>query len=710
MSSKYLMSNFAISTLAAGITNVATTLNVKVGDGALFPNPGAGQSFMAVLFDTLGNKEIIKVTARSGDGFTTIARAQEGTTARAWNTGDGIVASLTNGVFSALSQLDADETSNGNKTNNGTQTNNGSVTNNNDVTQNKRVNKNSADVYPTATGTDTYAVTLGSPIVSLLDGDTVTCYIVNTNATTTPNLNPNAIGAKTIVRPGGGALAVSDLLGLHTFRYKAASNTFEVTNPRQAITAGTAGGSSNDTSVANTAWVVRELHKRVAALVDVQNAASVYKFKLFRMSDGTIKGFGYNANGSLGNGGVDSPWTVAQMAAFLSGLTITKLVIAQQAAYALTSAGTVYAWGYNNHGQLGQGDTTNRTIPTLMASLSGIIDIWANSHQEADQGNTFFALKNNGSLWACGRNGNGQLGVGNTTDQTTPMQVTGTWTGCKVRGDGYNTMILTPAGAVYSMGYNNYGQLCLGNQVQQTSPVLVTDVNLGVVSDIQWSGGNTVTNSDYAAHALFLKSDGTVRACGFNTYGQCGDGTTTSPRTTSVATGLTGVTALVAAGGYYGMSGALKSDGSIRLWGYNNWGNVGDNTTATRTAPYDPSANQAAIASGVSKLAMNGGYSYGGNVLAIKTDGSMYACGDNSQGQLGLGDITDRHTFTAVPFQYTNISVLLAYGWDNSSHYQVLLDDGRVFTAGQNNQYETGVLGGERWSPLIRTFQQVRFT
>ena len=103
MADRILFSNFAISTLASGITDVAVTLNVASGAGVKFSSPAAGQYVMATLFDTAGNKEVIKVTARSTDQLT-IARAQEGTAARAWNSGDGIIQVPTAGVLDMVSQ------------------------------------------------------------------------------------------------------------------------------------------------------------------------------------------------------------------------------------------------------------------------------------------------------------------------------------------------------------------------------------------------------------------------------------------------------------------------------------------------------------------------------------------------------------------------------------------------------------------------------
>lgn len=99
---KQLFVNNAAGKLNVGITDVATSLTLQGGQGALFPNPGAGEYFMATLIDTALNLEIVKVTARAGDTFTTIVRGQEGTTAIAFSAADRVECRVTKGTLEAL--------------------------------------------------------------------------------------------------------------------------------------------------------------------------------------------------------------------------------------------------------------------------------------------------------------------------------------------------------------------------------------------------------------------------------------------------------------------------------------------------------------------------------------------------------------------------------------------------------------------------------
>ena len=109
MAQEILVKNNAVSTLLAGITNSALSVSCQAGHGARFDSPGAGQIAKLTLYNSAGLREIVHVTARSGDTFT-IVRAQEGTTALAWNAGDGMEQTATAAFLNGLSQLDRTET------------------------------------------------------------------------------------------------------------------------------------------------------------------------------------------------------------------------------------------------------------------------------------------------------------------------------------------------------------------------------------------------------------------------------------------------------------------------------------------------------------------------------------------------------------------------------------------------------------------------
>jgi alpha-tubulin suppressor-like RCC1 family protein len=148
------------------------------------------------------------------------------------------------------------------------------------------------------------------------------------------------------------------------------------------------------------------------------------------------------------------------------------------------------------------------------------------------------------------------------------------------------------------------------------------------------------------AHSLALKSDGTVWAWGYNGYGQLGDGTTSSRSLPVPVSGLSGVTAIAAGNNGYitTHSLALKSDGTVWAWGYNNYGQLGDNSTTARNSPTQVLSAVGQPFTSVTAIAAGGGHS-----LALKADGTAWAWGYNYYGQLGDGSTTARGLPVQLP-------------------------------------------------------------
>jgi alpha-tubulin suppressor-like RCC1 family protein len=172
-----------------------------------------------------------------------------------------------------------------------------------------------------------------------------------------------------------------------------------------------------------------------------------------------------------------------------------------------TTDSTVWAWGLNSDGQLGDNTVTQRKTPIQVTSLSGVVAVAAGAKHS-------LALKSDGSLWAWGDNVNGQVGNGTTTDQKLPVQVL---TGVSVVAAGdYHTIALKLDGTVWTWGLNGNGQLGDGGTTSRSSPAQVT--GLGLVSAIAGGGNHTV---------VVLQAGGAMKAWGRNANGQLGDGTTT---------------------------------------------------------------------------------------------------------------------------------------------------------------------------------------
>lgn len=267
-------------------------------------------------------------------------------------------------------------------------------------------------------------------------------------------------------------------------------------------------------------------------------AAGAYH-NLALMSAGAVYAWGSNDAGELGNASVATgagSYSVPPVQ--VSGLpgTVSAIAAGGHESVALTSTGAVYAWGDDTYGQLGSGASGSSAVPVQVAGLPGNVVAIATS------GNHDVALASDGTVYAWGANGDGQLGNGTTTNSSTPVQVGGL-SGVKVLAAGGNhTLALTSSGTVYAWGQNVQGDLgatttqtCATGDACSTTPVQVSGLP-GTVSTIAAGSG----------HSLALTSSGTVYAWGENDLGQLGNGSSDStahPVPAQVST-LTGVTAL----------------------------------------------------------------------------------------------------------------------------------------------------------------------
>jgi len=245
---------------------------------------------------------------------------------------------------------------------------------------------------------------------------------------------------------------------------------------------------------------------------------------------------------------------------------------------------------------------------------------------------------------------------------TEPMLAVGAWHSLALKNDG----------TVWAWGNNDYGQL--GNGTTSGSSTTTTgDSNTTNRSPAQVSGLNDVIAiSAGSSHSLALKSDGTVWAWGSNNVGQLGDGTTTDRNRPVQVSGLTNVIAIT--GGCESHSLALKSDGTVWAWGYNNFGQLGDGTTTNRSTPVQVSG-----LSGISAIGAGSGHS-----VALKSDGTVWAWGHNAYNQLGDGTTTNR--FVPVQVMASSSTTFGAVA-SISVGYQFCIvqqNNGSVWTWGRN--------------------------
>ena len=276
---------------------------------------------------------------------------------------------------------------------------------------------------------------------------------------------------------------------------------------------------------------------------------------------------------------------------------------------AVKNDGTLWAWGYNHLGQLGNGTTTEEHSPIQIGTDTN----WKVAVGYSSQS---FAIKTDGTLWSWGYNANGQLGHGDTTNLLIPKKV-GTDTNWKSVSSGqFHTLAIKEDGTLWAWGYNNYGQVGDGtNNFSYIPKKIGTDTNWKQVSA-------------RANHSIALKTDGSLWGWGHNVSGELGDGTNTNtniPKKIGTATDWKEISA------GNGFTLAIKNDGKVWGWGINNYGQLADNRTSNNFL----SPIQIGTATDWKGISAGNGFT-----LAIKNDGTLWGWGYNVNGQLGDGTTT----------------------------------------------------------------------
>ncbi|XP_053563999.1 RCC1 and BTB domain-containing protein 2 isoform X2 [Bombina bombina] len=189
-------------------------------------------------------------------------------------------------------------------------------------------------------------------------------------------------------------------------------------------------------------------------------------------SDGEVFSWGHNAYSQLGNGSTNQAMTPCQVSTNLVNKKVVNVACGSHHSMVSTSDGEVYAWGYNNSGQVGSGSTANQPIPRKVTScLQNKVVVGIACGQMCSM-----AVVENGEVYAWGYNGNGQLGLGSSGNQPTPCRIAALQ-GIRVEQIvcGYaHTLALTDEGGMYAWGANSYGQLGTGNKSNQSYPVQVS--------------------------------------------------------------------------------------------------------------------------------------------------------------------------------------------------------------------------------------------
>ena len=345
----------------------------------------------------------------------------------------------------------------------------------------------------------------------------------------------------------------------------------------------------------------------------------------------------------------------------------------------LKSDGTVWAWGSNGRGQLGTGNTTPSNTPVQVLSLSGVVDIVAR------EGGLSVALKADGTVWIWGANSDDLTGVATLGGifNNVPVRVSnlGAMTSIAAAMDGATAFATDGTGKVWAWGNNNSGELGDGQLLRRPAPLPVTGLD----------GVSQITST--FAQVSALRSDGTVFSWGYNATGDAlrtGQGVGASTAAAALAN-LPKLSAVVGVNSNTtGLFMGLDPQGTVLAWGDTNSGllnchqDIGTTAVSALTQPYAPTG-----LTQIKQIAGGGLYA-----LFLTQSGTVKACGYNDDGQLGDG--TTKGTTRNSPAKAGPVSVvglpadiaLVAAGARASA---AIAADGKVFTWGRADGGLSGV-------------------
>jgi alpha-tubulin suppressor-like RCC1 family protein len=412
--------------------------------------------------------------------------------------------------------------------------------------------------------------------------------------------------------------------------------------------------------------------------------------RAYVMADGTIKAVGLGSNFSNANPTGHHVYIPSRVAADDQDVRFVDVFLGSMNHYALTADGEVWSWGYNNYGQLGHGDTANRhrakRIEYFVDNNIQIAKIITGRPNYYDYGVVYF-ITTDGRLYACGYNGQGNLGNGTTANQSIPVRCGAleNIVDVGVSGLPFTIYAIEDNGAFWTWGWNANGQLGVGDLTQRTSPILIAGIT-DAVKAVPACDYNTAGASALGC-GFVLRSDGTIWAAGYNGHGQLGQGDTTQRSNFTEISHPAFFTDIFAGSGRYCSVGAISDAQEIYTWGYNGYGQLGSGNTSNYNVPFKPSG---AFQGNVTKAQIGGGSSYHGTIL--QSGNQLWAAGYNAHGNLGVGDASSRNVFTPITGGAGVIEDWNIYGQGrNAWGISVLYDDGRVDACGSNSSYnETG--------------------
>ena len=385
-------------------------------------------------------------------------------------------------------------------------------------------------------------------------------------------------------------------------------------------------------------------------------------------------GGGGNGNRKSNNPLIPEPGHARQVSSGGSGYTCAVL-----------KTGKVACWGFNEHGNLGDGTRENRTTPVEVDLGEGdsAVAVYAGLA-------TTCAILDGGSVKCWGWNRNGQVGDGTSTDQSSPVDVNlGQGVTAKmVRPGREHTCALLNDDSVVCWGRNNYGQIGDGTNTDRSNP---TAVGLGQ---------NAVVTAIYVGNnsSCAILNDKSVKCWGRNAYGQIGDDSTTG-RNTPVTIAFPGEKSALSVSIGSEHACAILDDNSLACWGQNEYGQLGVNASSNEVCTvggfdYDCVKTPTVVKLGESRSALSVSVGHG-HTCALLDDNSVKCWGRNNQGQLGDGTIVNKsNPTTAVDLGGKTVAAIDAGSFSSCA----LFEDGHLTCWGRN---EYGQLGTGEYASVL---------
>ena len=326
----------------------------------------------------------------------------------------------------------------------------------------------------------------------------------------------------------------------------------------------------------------------------------------------------------------------------------------------------LFSWGYGGFGMPGQNNTTQYSSPVQIPGTTWTLG----PAQEARGRNNTAVTRTDGTLWTWGQNQGGYTGQNNRTTYTSPKQVGSdtTWASGIISGSYYGTTIITKTdGTLWGFGTQAYGELAQNNVTAYSSAVQIG-------SDTTWPKTDSRHIGSGFYYNTAIKTDGTLWMWGINTNGNLGQNNKTNYSSPVQVPG-TNWSSIVSGGRYH--MGAVKTDGTLWMWGYNNIGQLGNNNSggsdASRSSPIQiPGTTWSHGSSGTE------------GTLMIKTDNTLWGWGDNEFGYLGQNNETNVSSPVQIP----------GTTWSEvtSGHYfaGAIKTDGTVWSWGKNDKGQLG--------------------